>query len=228
MNQRHNRRDHILQYSGGGIILPWYLSGGVTPANCIAVYQAKGAASYAASLVNLKTPGTCDLTETNGAVTWDAVNGFQFVAAGTKALDTGILANGTTSVFVRFAGAASGCAVGSAVLNAYFLDWPKTGADYAAYWANAGWTVVSVGGAYAAGTYCHNAIDIYKNGAFLYNFAGKIWGGISLYALTLGADHTGVGVYDSYFTGNILACSIYSAALSAPQITAIHTAISAL
>jgi hypothetical protein len=57
--------------SGGG----WWLAGGIAPANCVAAYQAKGATSKAASLVNLAQPGTYDLTET-GTVNWDAVAGW--------------------------------------------------------------------------------------------------------------------------------------------------------
>jgi hypothetical protein len=42
---------------------PWYLAGGVYAANCVAAYQAKGAADYATSKVNLANPGTHDLTD---------------------------------------------------------------------------------------------------------------------------------------------------------------------
>lgn len=49
--------------AGGGDSTPWYLAGGVDAANCVAAYQAKGAASYAASKVNLANPGTHDLTD---------------------------------------------------------------------------------------------------------------------------------------------------------------------
>lgn len=74
--------------------IPWYLAGGVSPANCIAAYQPKGAASYAASLVNLANPGTYDCTE-GVAPTWD-IAGWSFdgtddyliTGFGTSALET--------------------------------------------------------------------------------------------------------------------------------------------
>jgi len=41
---------------------PWWLSGGIAAANCVAAYQPKGAASLEASYVNLANPGTYNLT----------------------------------------------------------------------------------------------------------------------------------------------------------------------
>lgn len=55
----------------------WWLSGGIAAANCIAAYQAKGAASYAASLVNLANPGTYNATE-GTAPDWAAGTGWTF------------------------------------------------------------------------------------------------------------------------------------------------------
>lgn len=55
----------VPHWGGGAPPIPWYLAGGApTP---VGAYQAKGAASYAASLVNLANPGINDLTEGNGA-----------------------------------------------------------------------------------------------------------------------------------------------------------------
>lgn len=54
----------------------WWLAGGIAAANCIAAYQPKGAASYAASLVNLNNPGTRNLTNTGTDPSWDSTNGW--------------------------------------------------------------------------------------------------------------------------------------------------------
>ena len=56
---------------GAAVATPWYLAGGVSAANCVAAYLAKGAASYAASKANLTGDTDYDLTENDGAVTWD-------------------------------------------------------------------------------------------------------------------------------------------------------------
>lgn len=56
---------------------PWFLSGGINPADCVAAYQAIGAESYAASKVNLANPGTYDLTD-GVAPSWNAETGWTF------------------------------------------------------------------------------------------------------------------------------------------------------
>lgn len=84
----------------------WWLSGGIAPANCIAAYQAKGAASYAGSKSNLANPGTYDLTE-GSAPGWDATNGWDFVYTNGNYLITSsaIPVTGTWSIMARFSGA---------------------------------------------------------------------------------------------------------------------------
>lgn len=55
----------------------WWLEGGVAEAECVAAYAAKGAASQAASYVNLANPGTYDLT-VGSAPAWDTGSGWDF------------------------------------------------------------------------------------------------------------------------------------------------------
>ena len=55
----------------------WWLAGGIDPDDCVAAYQPKGAASYAASKVNLANPGTYDLTNGNDP-SWSASTGWTF------------------------------------------------------------------------------------------------------------------------------------------------------
>lgn len=55
----------------------WWLSGGIDAANCVAAYQPKGAASYAASKVNLANAGTYDLTDGTAYPDWDASTGWK-------------------------------------------------------------------------------------------------------------------------------------------------------
>lgn len=66
----------------------WWLSGGIAAANCIAAYQPKGAASYAASKVNLANPGTYDAYE-GIAPDWSTAAGWDFGAI-TKYLKTNL------------------------------------------------------------------------------------------------------------------------------------------
>lgn len=58
----------------------WWLAGGIAAANCIAAYQPKGAASYAASKVNLANPGTHDAADGSTYPTWDFTDGWSFAS----------------------------------------------------------------------------------------------------------------------------------------------------
>lgn len=80
--------------------VPWWLSGGISAANCIAAYQPKGAADLAASYVNLANPGTYNAAP-GVAPNFDSAG---WVFTGTQWLTTGINPNGTKklySIFIR-------------------------------------------------------------------------------------------------------------------------------
>jgi hypothetical protein len=89
--------------SGGGaapVATPWYLAGDIDAADCVAAYLAKGAADYAASKSNLTGDTDYDLTESDGAVTWDADTGWAF-NYGTEVLLTGYKPVHPVSIIVR-------------------------------------------------------------------------------------------------------------------------------
>lgn len=98
----------------------WWAFGGIS-ANCVGAYLGKGAASLAASYINLANPGTNNLTP-GTAPTWDATNGWIFASA-TPSLDSGIIvANNNYSMLVRFSntGATTNASIiGSASPNFY-------------------------------------------------------------------------------------------------------------
>ena len=64
----------VVHPRGGAAAASWWEVAGKT---CVAAYQPKGAASYAASLVNLAQPGTYNATE-GVAPTWAAGTGWTF------------------------------------------------------------------------------------------------------------------------------------------------------
>lgn len=86
--------------------VPWYLSGGIAAANCIAAYQPKGAADLAASYVNLANPGTYDCT-TSAAPAFATESGWTFDGSG-KFLDTGITHVNSWTYIIRCYGTAAG------------------------------------------------------------------------------------------------------------------------
>ena len=99
-------RSAIFGGAGGAPVVPWYLSGGIAAANCIAAYTPKGAASLAASYDNNAAPanglpdGTYDAAP-GVAPTWNVVTGWTY--AGGQYLTTGIVPAGTHTTIVRFA-----------------------------------------------------------------------------------------------------------------------------
>lgn len=83
--------------------IPWWLTGGIPAANCIAAYQAKGAASYAASKINLANPGTYNATDGVAYPTWNTSTGWSFVAASLQYLITGVAPASGWSAIIRIA-----------------------------------------------------------------------------------------------------------------------------
>ena len=95
---------------GSAEVVPWYLSGGVSRANCLAAYQAIGAASLAESYVNLVNPGTYDLSG-GTAPTWAAESGWTFNGADqykTTGIDPAANATQTWSMIVRYSNCTAG------------------------------------------------------------------------------------------------------------------------
>jgi hypothetical protein len=87
----------------GGAVKAWYLSGGTSIPK--AAFKATGAASYAASKVNLVNPGTLDLIDgVIPPVEWTAGNGWRFGFNNNGGyLRTGITsANGDVTILIRF------------------------------------------------------------------------------------------------------------------------------
>lgn len=82
--------------AGGGV--PWW-------ADTVAAYQPIGAASLAASYINLANPGTYDATP-GVAPTFDSAYGWQFNGS-TQYLNTGVVPASNWSMFVQFTALAS-------------------------------------------------------------------------------------------------------------------------
>jgi hypothetical protein len=204
--------------SSAPVVTPWYLTGGISPTVCIAAYQAKGAASYAASKINLANPGTYDL---HGGVdfTWDATNGW--TGANDKYLLTGINMSGTNQQYSCIARVSDlGVGVTSGIYGGY------SGFSLLIYGGT--WSRAYSGGSYDSASYTDGAFAVrankfYRNGTEL----GTITSGaaISETDIAVGASRA-----DGYIklSGKIQAIAFYNAALSVPQVEALTTAINAL
>lgn len=84
------------------IVAPWYLPNGIVLSDVVAAYAAKGAASYAASKINLANPGTYDCVDTGHAPDWDAVNGWKFDGIGQYLVIPNIFYTSNYTLIFRF------------------------------------------------------------------------------------------------------------------------------
>lgn len=221
----------VLGSGRGGAAAAWYLAGGVSAANCVAAYQPIGAASLAASYVNLASPGTFDAAP-GTAPTFDTATGWTFNGS-SQYLVTGIAPAAGYSMIVRFSGAStSGTrtvagtvrisapisrfyirSVDAGIGRSYGYGTASTALDSGNRPALASGVLANVGGyGYANGT-----ADIDSGGTWITTALG----------ITIGAEQRDASI-TNYYSGNVLAVAIYNATLTAPQVAAISSAMSAL
>jgi hypothetical protein len=198
----------------------WWLAGGAT--GCLAAYQPKGAASLAASYVNLVTPGTYDAAP-GTAPTLDA-SGWVFVDTSTQYLTTGLTATQNWCLLARFSNV-GGAAVIYVVAGASstgaqrFYLMPKNSTNHV-YGYN---TSNAVAGAQTAGVMAVTADAGYLDGT-----SETAVGTLSqtTRAIYIGAYNNGSASYP--LNGKIQALAIYNSNLSEAQVIAITAAMAAL
>lgn len=210
----------------------WWLSGGISAANCIAAYAAKGAASYAASKSNLANPGTYDANdEGTHAIDWDSVNGWKQDGLISSYLLTGISPDDTWSMIANVTNFQDMGAVDANTLCGVYDDNPnhafyidnynyKTRASHGNVAAVVDLTVVASGNIAIAGknTYV-DAVAKSTIGAG----AGTTYGPLAIGAKIYNGspvNYAGV-VY-------IQSLAIYDTTITGDQVTALKTAMDAL
>ena len=202
--------------------IPWYLTGGIAAANCVVAYKPKGAADIAASYVNLNNPGTNNATPVTPP-TWDATNGWIFLAASSQYLTCGFTPDATYTTIVRYTGIPTiggnfvifGAQTGTG--NSYQM-WPYL--SNKAYFRNGGSFNTDVG--YPNWVLGMAGQKACVNGAY----AGDITTGVSTFAVMT------IGRFGSnsqyYLTGNIQAFVAYNITITEPQLAAVTAAMVAL
>lgn len=201
----------------------WWQAGGTTGA--VAAYLAKGAASYAASKVNLVSPGTYDLTDGATFPGWDATNGWKKTVS-TQHLRTGIIVSDLTwTVLVRVENctvAAAPC-YASGTVDYYAVPVISTANAYYRYGASR--DLNDIGGATTAGVLAIAGKSVYKNGVL----RGTIPAGGTLSAVEIyicNANNAGSPIGGTNL--NVQAVAIYDNILSAAQVAAVSAAMAAL
>lgn len=212
--------------SGSAAAVPWYRAGGA-PAP-VAAYQPKGAASYAASKVNLANPGTNDATE-GVAPSWSAATGWTFNGS-TQWLDTGYTPANvqTRTVICQFsnvtvAGFGALAAVMDATQSFYFgvvpwrSDTNKIG--YGNTVNKSGAAAATSGNVAVAGAYGYANGGVDSSAITFTSFAPPT-------TMHIGRLSNGTNHY--YLSGKIQALAIYNVTLTAPQVAAVSAAMAAL
>lgn len=205
--------------------VPWWLAGGVAPANCVGAYQAIGAASQAASYVNLANPGTNNLTAGADPPTWSAATGWNwFAAAGNRWLDTGLVPGVGWSMLIQYTDWANsgfgneimGCLDGGGKL--FFLAIDAISISY-----NLGNRQIDRAPGLAVGNVGIVGDFGYRNGTADGAALGSTWGAITT-PIHIGQISSRAGCV----TANVRAVAIYNATLTPAQALAVATRMAAL
>ena len=199
----------------------WWNAGSTS--SCVAAWLAKGAASQAASYVNLVTPGTYNAAP-GMAPTWNTATGWTFDGT-SKYLTTGLTPAATWSIIARcanctleFLSALMGCRSAS---NERFFIASRYNNDSHIY-AHGSASVIA--GLLTAGVMAMTPTNGYLNGTSE-TAVGTISG--ALPSLYLGGENNN-GTLQNGLYGDLLAAAVYNAALTGDQVAAISTAMAAL
>lgn len=191
----------------------WWLAGGILTAECDLAYQPKGALDYAASKINLNSPGVLDASD-GIAPPWSAAG---WSPTGSQYLYVALpkILSQTRSFFVRFTSAGSGEIFGRGSNTGFPLTCsPGGSAGY--YGSSVTFAPMSSGSLMIAGTKLYiNGID--SGGTFGYSSPVDIYVNLAILAR-----FTYVGGLVGYFTGTLTHFAAYNTIRSAAQAASLH------
>lgn len=205
----------------------WWLSGGISAANCLAAYQPRGAASQAASYSNLNAPGTNDAI-VGVAPLWDMFNGWQFDGS-TQYLSSVSVNGGGCTVIIRYVDYAGSTPNARIVGTATSTDsdprlFIMPGYNSAVYYDYGGSSAnLSKSPYLQSGVLAIAGIKAYRNGV-LDGTLGGTWSGTNTNPLGIGAQKNATGA--NYFRrANVQAIAIYNTVLTDAQVLAVSDAM---
>ena len=203
----------------------WWLSGGISAANCIAAYQPKGAADLAASYVNLANPGTYNAAP-GVSPNFDSAG---WVFTGTQWLTTGINPNGTKklySIFIRVSNIGD-TASPQALLGSYDTSLNSLLIFFVAnkyqFYSSGGFDSTEVVSS-AGGVIGISGANGYVNGINVCTIPDGLNLDLASGVITI-ASTNNTRILKS---GKVQAVAIYNTPLTAPQVAALTAAMAAL
>lgn len=199
---------------GLGAAAGWWVVAGKT---CVAAYQPIGAASLAASYVNLANPGTYNAAPGGGAPTWASGTGWQ--AGSGVYLTTGIVPQSTWTVICRFAGMISNSVMFGSLWGGAYYQYERYNNVF--YYEN-GPFVAATAPAGNAGVIAIADRACYLNGTLDKTLAAGAPSALPIYLLNRNPI-AGVAT-----AGSMQAIAIYSDTLSAGEVATVSSAMAAL
>jgi hypothetical protein len=192
---------------------------------CVGAWAGRGAANYAASLLDLSGNGN-NLTEIGGGPpAWNAVQGwFNFVALN-RCLDTGIIPASGWSLLIQYANAPVNNSFNIGQKdhgNTWFAISPNRAAGVV--YCSGG--IVTVAPGLATGNLGIAGQQGYRNGA-ADGAPTPAWAGPTTQSVYIGAFNNN-GAAASWSAADIWAASLYNCILTAPQMLAVATGMAAL
>lgn len=201
----------------------WWQVAGKT---CVAAYQPKGAASLAASYVNLATPGTYDAAQ--GVAPTLTADGWAFNGS-SQYLTTGVIPSSTSYTYlVRFSGVANTWRMFGFQNSSAAVLWIEPSIAAMHHYVHGGSfsDVLLTGAALTSGVMGIAGKAAYLNGSPDGTVAGAGFGG-SAVEIFIGAINNGGGP-GGYFSGNVQAFVAYSDTLTAGEVAVVSAAMAAL
>lgn len=230
---RPGQRLHFVPGIGINVIVPksaaaagWWLSGGISAADVAGVWQAKGAASLAASYLRLA--GDQGYANIDPAVvgigvapTWNVTDGW--IGAGTSWLNTGIVPSNQWSAIVKFSGLANENypfgSMNTGTIRFAIAPSPSSLPTMVAY-QNGNYILVAPQA--ASGTFAIAGPNGYRNGILdTSGLTGNGATGKAIYIMALNFNGTTYG----RITGSVQHFVVYKTVITGPQVLAVSTAM---
>lgn len=212
----------IIQPGGGA--LPWWMAAGVTP---LVAYQAKGAASYAASKANLVNPGTYDATE-GVAPNWSSGAGWSFNGSTQWLYVPGVVMNMSVptlrSMVIRVANGATGSGVYAHGGELFWISLTWFGSVSYRYTS-----IATAAPQATAGVFAITPSGGYRNGSLDVALTPSTFGLSTGIAIGTRATNAATPpAVSGFVSGDVLAFALWDGTLDAAQVAATSAAMAAL